>query len=148
MISKPSHYGYTQDMFGHYIDDELTAPIELIAGPGVAFETKDSGQRQEYPSGMRRDTRYGKPRYDLIDTDFLTRWAYLMARGAEKYGEDNWRLANSEEEYKRFRESAFRHFVQWFSGESDEDHAAAIAFNVAAAEHLKKSLNETTSGNL
>ena len=40
-----------------------------------------------------------------------------MARGAEKYGENNWMLANSEEEAVRFRSSAWRHFIQWSKGE-------------------------------
>lgn len=104
----------------------------------MKYITKDSGKRQEYPSGMRRDTQEGKPRYDLIDLDMLTRWAELMARGAEKYGEDNWKLADSEEERTRFRASAFNHFVKWLKGVDDgEDHAAAILFNVAAYEYVK-----------
>lgn len=32
----------------------------------TSFTTKDSGKRQEYDSGMRRDTADGKPRFDLI----------------------------------------------------------------------------------
>jgi len=89
---------------------------------------------------MRRDTQEGKPRYDLIDRAFLRRWAHLMARGAEKYGEENWRLAETEEELRRFKASALRHLMQWLDGEGDEDHAAAVAFNVAAAEMVKGKL--------
>lgn len=105
------------------------------------FVTLDSGERKEFPSGMHRDSDTDKPRYDLIEIDFLTRWAKLMARGAAKYSARNWELADSEEEWERFRASAFRHFIQWFSGDTDEDHAAAIAFNVAAAEFVKKKLD-------
>lgn len=104
------------------------------------FVTKDSGQREEYPSGMRRDTQEGKPRYDLVDREFLKRWAFLMARGAAKYSEENWREANSEEELKRFKASALRHVFQWLDGDEDEDHAAAVAFNLAAAEYVKTKL--------
>lgn len=104
------------------------------------FTTKDSGQRIDYPSGMHRDIQQGKPRYDLIDRDFLYRWAMLMMRGAEKYGEDNWRLANSEDELRRFKASAIRHMMQWLNGEADEDHAAAVAFNIAAAEYVAERL--------
>jgi len=106
------------------------------------FVTKDSGKREEYPSGMRRDTQQGKPDYMLLDRDFLSRWAALMTRGAEKYGANNWQLANSEAELERFKSSAFRHFMQWLEGEIDEDHAVAVAFNLAAAEHVKKKLKE------
>lgn len=106
------------------------------------FITKDSGKRVDFPSGMRRDTQDEKPRYDLIDRSMLTRWADLMARGAEKYGEANWTLANSPEELQRFKASAFRHLIQWLQGEDDEDHAAAILFNIAAAEHVKAKLTD------
>jgi hypothetical protein len=106
----------------------------------MKFTTKDSGKRQEYESGMRRDVQEGKPRYDLIDRAYLKRWAELMERGASKYGEDNWRLANSQKEVDRFKASAFRHFISWMNGEQDEDHSVAIAFNVAAAEYVKEKL--------
>ena len=104
------------------------------------FETKDSGKREDYDSGMTRDTQEGKPRYDLIDRPFMKRWAELMGRGAEKYGEDNWKLAKGEEELKRFRASAFRHFMQWMNDDEDEDHSVAVAFNLAAAEMVKEKL--------
>lgn len=104
------------------------------------FTVKDSGQRIDYPSGMRRDIQTGKPRYDLIDREFLRRLAIHLTKGAEKYGEENWRLANSEEEVRRFRSSAIRHLIQWLNEETDEDHMAAVAFNLAAAEYVKDKL--------
>jgi hypothetical protein len=107
-----------------------------------AFVTKDSGERVNFPSGMRRDTDTGKPRYDLIPRFMLRRVAELYARGAVKYGDDNWQLANSETELTRFQASAFRHFIQWLDGERDEDHGAAVFFNIAAAEHVRAKLEE------
>lgn len=108
------------------------------------FEIKDSGERQEYVSGMRRDLQSGKPRFDLLLVDglpyseqFLTRFASLLAGGADKYGERNWQLASSPEELERFRASALRHMMQWATGERDEDHAAAVAFNLMAYEYVK-----------
>lgn len=108
------------------------------------FETKDSGERVEYESGMRRDIQSGKPRFDLLLVDglpyeeqFLTRFAALLARGAEKYGERNWQLASSPEELARFRASGLRHMMQWANGELDEDHAVAVAFNLMAYEYVK-----------
>lgn len=91
---------------------------------------------------MNRDVQEGKPRYDLVDLAMLERWAGLMERGARKYTEDNWRKAKTEEELRRFRASAFRHFIQWFSGVDDEeDHAAAVYFNIAGAEMVLSKLN-------
>jgi hypothetical protein len=105
--------------------------------------TKDSGARQEYDSGMRRDTQEGKARFDLLvakdqpyEDQFLTRFAGMLTRGAEKYGDRNWELATSDVELDRFRASALRHMMQWAAGEDDEDHAAAVAFNLMAYEYL------------
>ena len=103
----------------------------------MKFITKDSGRRKEFSSGMRRDLDDDKPRYDLIPLDMLKRLAELYARGAKKYGDCNWQLANTEEEYKRFKASAWRHFVQWQNGEYDEDHATGAIWNIIAYEHLK-----------
>ncbi|MFW6246645.1 MAG: HNH endonuclease [bacterium] len=279
----------------------------------MKYTTKDSGKRQEYDSGMRRDTLEGKPRYDLIYIPMLTRLAELHARGVAKYGEEieewravpslndieasnfgnirnsktniiyskwvnkhgyelvslskqkrkhyqvhrlvmeafvgnsnmqvnhkdfnrtnnridnleymsmkdnikyskdndryigslnnatitfeiaeeirkriclgekqkklakeygispqtvcdinkrriwnenvkihknlnarNWELANSKEELDRFKGSAFRHFIQWFQDEEDEDHAAAVLFNINAAEMVKTKLKDGKNEN-
>ena len=109
------------------------------------YNTKDSGKRVSYKSGMNRDIQEGKPRFDLIvpqdvpyDQTVLYKWAMLMERGMAKYGYRNWEKSNSKDELNRFKSSAFRHFMQWIQNISDgEDHAAAILFNVNAAEFLK-----------
>lgn len=105
------------------------------------YITKDSGERQEFDSGMKRDTEAGKPRFDLLIPDgvpyedqLLTRFAMLLARGAEKYDARNWEQANSAEEVARAKSSAFRHFMQWLCGEVDEDHAVATMFNIMVVE--------------
>lgn len=111
----------------------------------TSYVTKDSGRRGTYDSGMVRDIQDGKPRYDLIDRAFLTRWAALMERGAVKYGDDNWRKAETEVELKRFQASALRHMFQWLEGDRTEDHAVAVAFNLAGAEMVRGKL-EATNG--
>ena len=108
----------------------------------MKYITKDSGKRVDFKSGMRRDTQDNKPRFNLVYFPLLKRWAELMTRGAEKYGENNWQLANSEEELERFKESALRHMYQFLQGEIDEDHAAAVLFNVAAIVYLKDKLEQ------
>ena len=108
------------------------------------FETKDSGKRAEFDSGMVRDTEDGKARFDLIfplnvsyHDQMLTRLAELMARGAVKYESRNWEKASGQEELDRYKSSALRHLVQWATGDTDEDHAAAVMFNLMAAETVK-----------
>ncbi len=107
------------------------------------YTTKDSGERIEFSTGMKRDVQTDKPRYDLIGSgwELIKRWAQLMARGAIKYGELNFEKAATEEELKRFKASGLRHMIQWFEGETDEDHAAAVCFNIAGAEMVKRKLN-------
>lgn len=110
------------------------------------YVVKDSGVRQEYASGMRRDTQEGKTNYLLaLDGPMFERYATHMTKGAAKYGARNWQLANSEEELERFRTSALRHMMQWLAGDRDEDHAAAVWFNVNAAEYVKGRINEAVS---
>lgn len=114
---------------------------EVHRQTGNKFVVKDSGKRQDYASGMRRDTQEGKPRFELLrpegvpfDEQFLTRVAMLMTRGIDKYGYRNWEKANSEEELNRFKGSAERHLNQYLCGDTEEDHAAAVVFNLIAAE--------------
>ena len=111
------------------------------------YETKDSGAREHFESGMQRDTQEGKPRFDLIipegvpyQDQLLTRFAELMARGAEKYEDRNWEKATGEAEIARGKASAFRHFMQWFCGEADEDHAVAVFFNIMLVETIRTKL--------
>ena len=110
----------------------------------MTFETKDSGKRVQFATGMQRDTSEDKPRFDLITPQALPynatmryRRAMLMARGAVKYTSRNWESAATQEELDRFMESAERHFEQWKAGETDEDHAAAVQFNMDGAEYVK-----------
>jgi len=98
---------------------------------------------KEFDSGMVRDDVTGKVMWHLImDGPMLRRYAERMTMGAEKYGERNWLKANGNEERERFRESAFRHFMQWYNGEVDEDHAAAVIFNMNGKEYVDERLAE------
>ena len=106
------------------------------------YITKDSGDRVKFASGMNRDIQDGKARYDLIYLPLLTRWAELMGRGAEKYGERNWEKADSLEELARFKASAFRHFIQIMENDTTEDHYAAVCFNLAAIIMVEDKLNK------
>lgn len=110
------------------------------------FITKDSGKRTEFKSGMVRDVTTGKSNPLLaFDGPMFLRWVGLLTRGAVKYAKRNWMKASGEEEYERFRESAVRHFFQWLNGDTDEDHAAAVFFNINGAEYVKEK-KPTTSG--
>jgi len=103
------------------------------------FQIKDSGERHQFDSGMVRDVTEGKTDFTLVlDGPMLKRWAEHMTRGASKYSKRNWMQAAGNEELERFKESAFRHFLQWYWGDADEDHAAAVIFNINGAEYVRE----------
>ena len=109
------------------------------------YITKDSGARAQFDSGMQRDLEDGKPRFDLMlpegvpyEEQMITRLAALFGRGAVKYEDRNWEQATIDgPEFARFKSSAFRHFMQWMAGETDEDHAAGAMFNMIGWETTK-----------
>lgn len=100
------------------------------------FTIKDSGERKQFASGMVRDTAAGKIEYHrVLEGPMLGRWAEHLTKGAAKYpdnpdGSANWTLAEEQAEFNRFKASAFRHFMQLLNGDKDEDHAAAVFFNI------------------
>lgn len=113
------------------------------------FEIKDSGAR-EHQGEMMRDTEEGKP--DLLNLILWfepmgTRYAEHMTKGRKKYpdpkpGVPNWTLTPiTEEQRQRFMRSAARHLKQWLRGDTDEDHAAAVLFNINGAEYVKERLD-------
>ena len=110
------------------------------------FEIKDSGVRAEFASGMVRDIATDKINWSLIaDGPIMKRYAIHLTNGAKKYAVRNWMQAEGEAEYERFRESAFRHFMDWFYDKRDEDHAAAVVFNLNGAEYVRQKLEGATS---
>lgn len=116
------------------------APVDIkLTSDAQRFFTKDSGERQDFDTGARRDVQTGKPRFDLIPTVSLTRLANLYAAGAEKYGDNNWQKGMP---VSRCYASAFRHLIQWAEGDRDEDHAAAVAWNMFAIMHYEDTMPE------
>jgi hypothetical protein len=121
----------------------LIDPPEFRGLPGTPpppdpdYRIKDSGKRVQYDSGMVRDVSDQKIHWALVaDGPMLKRWAEHLTGGAKKYDARNWLKAQGEPELLRFRESAFRHFMQWYNGDDDEDHAAAVFFNINGAEYV------------
>lgn len=107
------------------------------------FIVADSGQREEYTTGMRRDTEEGKVDWTfLFDGPMAKRYAEHLRKGAAKYGRNNWMLAATREEYDRFARSLLRHVVSYLEGDTTEDHAAAIWFNVNARENCANQMGE------
>jgi hypothetical protein len=96
---------------------------------------KDSGERQEWDTGSVRDTRTNKGRYDLLPVYAIKRLAQHFEHGAVKYGDRNWEKGQP---LTRYLDSALRHTFQVLEGKTDEDHAAAAAWNIMAFIQTQK----------
>ena len=88
---------------------------------------KDSGERQDFETGSRRDTNKGKGRYDLLPAHAMSRLAIHFENGAEKYGDRNWEKGQP---VSRYLDSALRHIFKYLEGSRDEDHAVAASWNL------------------
>lgn len=117
-------------------DQERARFLAKNGGP-LPFETKDSGEREEFATGSRRDTRKGKGRYDLIPPGPLRRLAQLYERGADKYGDHNWQKGQP---LSRYLDSALRHIFAHMEGHRDEDHLTAGAWNLFAAVYTEEAV--------
>lgn len=98
-------------------------------------QVKDSGKRQEFLTGSRRDTQDGKGRYDLISPISLKRLARHFENGAKKYGDRNWELGQP---LTRYIDSTIRHIFCYLEGKRDEDHIIAGAWNLLAMAHTEE----------
>lgn len=88
-------------------------------------------------SGVNRSDPTGKPDYTLVDWTMIERWALHMEAHIGSKGRDNWRQASTQEDLDRFLASLLRHALAVVRGDADEDHAAALMFNVAGAELVR-----------
>lgn len=98
-------------------------------------DVKDSGKREEFDTGSRRDTREGKGRFDLISPFVNERDARHLENGARKYGDRNWEKGQP---LSRYMDSALRHMNKYLMGHRDEDHLAAARWNIAALMHTEQ----------
>lgn len=106
------------------------------------FTVKDSGEREEWETGSKRDTRMGKGRFDLIPTGPLRELAVVYEQGAVKYGDSNWKKGQP---LQRYIDSAMRHINALVAGETTENHAMQAAWNMFA---YRWTLEEIEAGRL
>lgn len=116
-----------------------------LRGP---ITTSEKVQHEPFDGGGVRESQAGRARFELLvplgvpySEQLLTRCAVHMAKGAEKYASRNWESFSDDAALERAKASALRHIFQWLTSEDDgEDHAAAVVFNLMAAEHVKAKL--------
>lgn len=98
------------------------------------YNLKDAGDREKFDSGAMREPEGDKLRYDLISPIALKRLAINMTKGAQKYGPHNWSKGMPT---SRMLSAAMRHLEQARAGEKDEDHWAAVVFNIFGIMHFE-----------
>lgn len=127
--------GYRQ-----YPDHEVPA----WARPEGEVSPRVSLENTAFEGGGVRDGAEKTERFELAwtsdqpyDDQMLTRYARWMARGADKYADRNWESFASDDALEHAKGSLLRHVFKLLAGQVDEDHAAAVWFNVAAIELIR-----------
>lgn len=100
---------------------------------------KDSGEREEFSTGARRDTQTGKGRFDLLPINAMFRLAKHFENGAVKYGDSNWMKGIP---LRRYADSMLRHSFKFLGGLDDEDHLTAIIWNAMCLLETQELINK------
>jgi hypothetical protein len=99
------------------------------------MKMNDTGERMTYDGGGMREPSTGKGAYELISPFALDRIAVWYELGARKYADRNWEKGIP---FGRLIQSALRHMIRWMQGRRDEDHLAAVCWNVMAMMHFEE----------
>jgi hypothetical protein len=113
------------------VDVTLVDAIDVSPVGRTHREAMLDRDTRRYESGVIRGDNTGKTDYTLaLDGPLFERWAQLLTENVESKGKRNWMNARTQEDYDRFRESFLRHALSVLRGDTDEDHAAAVCFNL------------------
>ena len=113
---------------------------------GPTFESvKDSGDRHDFGTGSVRDRRVGKGLFHLMPTMPIRRLAVHFENGAVKYGDRNWEKGQPLSSYI---DSCFRHLLGVMDGKTDEDHEAAVLWNMACFMQTRQWIQDGTLKNV
>jgi hypothetical protein len=108
------------------------------------YTIKDSGKRSEFAGGMVRDTAEGKDDWSNLRFGPMPRRIVRhLTKGRDKYpdpapGIPNWTLGRGIDVWLHARESYGRHNDAYLAGLQDEDHGAAIYFNLNVMEYVRQ----------
>lgn len=130
------------------MDPELARLDNLL--DAKRFEVKGGGDQIVLAGGMVRSSSDTKVDYSLaLDGVMFERLATHLTKATRppaNYPKRNWLQAghgspkDKVATLDRYKESFVRHFVQWYRGNQDEDHAAAMMFNLNGYETLKATM--------
>jgi len=107
--------------------------LEYEPGQGWSYISTADGVVEEVPEEHAKRYNKGKPRLGLIPPQIIEGLGYVLAFGAEKYDENNWKKGLTDEECLS---SCLRHIMHFQKGEnydkeSNIHHLAHAACNLA-----------------
>ena len=117
------------------VDNEVKTEVETDVDSGI----KRSGEMTVFSSGAVRDKKTGKGRCDLLPACVLLRLAKHYERGAERYGDYNWKQGIP---CHSFVDSALRHMLKYMDGWTDEDHLIAAIWNLCGLAWTEEKMPE------
>jgi len=91
--------------------------------------------KETFEGGATRSDSTGKGRFDLIPSGPLKRLAVRYEEGGRQHGDENWKNGQP---MTRIFSALIRHAYQWQDGQDDEDHLAAVAWNVFALMYFEE----------
>lgn len=140
-------------MFEHYKKEVIGSSIvtEDEAGLEVIMNITDAGAQRlseivspDAPTTVNEKgggQSYVPVRFDLIDGPALFEMAKVLHHGAEKYGENNWRLIDVPDHLNHL----IMHAYAYLSGDETDDHLSHILCRAMFALGVKLEENNDTS---
>lgn len=93
--------------------------------------------RRTFNDDIVRSSNKDKGRFDLLPNTALELLAKHFQKGAELYGDNNWRKGAGMP-ISVLLDSGFRHLNKALRGDPDEDHLVAAAWNIMCALELRE----------
>lgn len=128
-VKRVNHPGVLHEDYDGNVRGNNNSSISSIASPDASITTNEKGGSQSHIP----------VRFDLIDALALFEMAKVLHHGAEKYGEDNWRLIPVKEHLNHL----LMHAYAYLSGDETDEHLshimcrATFAQGVALSEGVK-----------
>jgi hypothetical protein len=97
----------------------------------------DSGKRQEFSTGSRRDLQEGKGNPSLLQLMAIIEVSKVAEAGAVRYGRDNWRKGQP---LSRYLDSAMRHLIKFNYGWEDEPHLDQCIWNLLSLRETQMAI--------
>jgi hypothetical protein len=103
----------------------------------VSVTTSGNGMHVN-ENGGNRDSAEDKLDYTLLPIPALNRITQHYVNGMKKYKRDNWKKLSTPEDIERYKQSMFRHLIQYLEGQDNEDHLAAVVWNAMALLYFEQ----------